>query len=126
MNAREIIKKHLEDMASRDANFRARYEDKDKSLDECLKYITEQARKQSVNRIACITSDEVFGWAVHYYQEKEVTPSGTEVKAEITAAPAKDPKEEDRSVPMPKPAATAKKKTKAKKTERKELDLFAF
>ena len=40
-----------------------------KSLDGCIKYITEQARKKAENNIAVIPDAEVFEWAVHYILE---------------------------------------------------------
>ena len=37
-----------------------------KSLDGCIKYIVEQARKKAENNVAVILDAEVFEWAVHY------------------------------------------------------------
>ena len=40
-----------------------------KSLDGCIKYITEQARKKAENNVAVIPDEEVYDWAVHYILE---------------------------------------------------------
>ena len=40
-----------------------------KSIDDCIKYITEQARKNAENNVAVISDAEVFEWAVHYILE---------------------------------------------------------
>ena len=40
-----------------------------KSLDGCIKYIVEQARKKAENNVAVIPDAEVYDWAVHYIQE---------------------------------------------------------
>ena len=40
-----------------------------KSLDGCIKYIVEQARKKAENNVAVIPDAEVFEWAVHYILE---------------------------------------------------------
>ena len=120
---RDYITEQLKDMAAQDENFKARYEDKDKSMDECVKYIFEQAKKQAENNCAAIDNAEVLNWAVHYYQEKDCKPKGN-VVAKVKASPS--------VVASPVPAKPQPKKTphKAKKAEPKakvvELSLFDF
>lgn len=43
---RDYITEQLKDMAAQDENFKARYEDKDKSMDECVKYILSKRRSK--------------------------------------------------------------------------------
>lgn len=118
---RDYITEQLKDMAAKDENFKARYEDKDKSMDECVKYIFEQAQKQAENNCAAIDNDEVLNWAVHYYQEKDCKPKGNVVAKVKASSPV---------VASPVPAKPQPKKTapKAKKAEPKakfiELNLF--
>ena len=120
---RDYITEQLKDMAAQDENFKARYEDKDKSMDECVKYIFEQAQKQAENNCAAIDNDEVLNWAVHYYQEKDCKPKGNVVAKVKASSPV---------VASPVSAKPQPKKTahKAKKTESKakvvELSLFDF
>ena len=120
---RDYITEQLKDMAAQDENFKARYEDKDKSMDECVKYIFEQAQKQAENNCAAIDNDEVLNWAVHYYQEIDCKPKGN-VVAKVKASPS--------VFASPVPAKPQPKKTphKAKKAEPKakvvELSLFDF
>lgn len=115
-------------MASKDANFKERYEDNEKSLDECMKYITEQARKQAVNNTACISNDEVYGWAVHYYQEKDIKPTKTEIKAKVVVPQKKEEenKPSAKVVELKKKVSIKKKEAKSGKAhkQRVELDLF--
>ena len=40
-----------------------------KTLDDCIKYIMEQARKRAENNVAVIPGVEVYDWAVHYILE---------------------------------------------------------
>ena len=40
-----------------------------KTLDGCVKYIIEEARKKAENNVAVIPDAEVFEWAVHYILE---------------------------------------------------------
>ena len=87
-----------------------------KTMKDCWSYITQQARKRAQNGCAMIEDAEVYGWAVHYFEEegnvkeeKTVTrskdlPVKTEVKkAEPKAgqkqAPAKKKKDETEMLP---------------------------
>lgn len=121
---RDYITEQLKDMAAKDENFKARYEDKDKSMDECVKYIFEQAKKQAENNCAAIDNDEVLNWAVHYYQEIDCKPNGNVVAKVKASSPVL-------AKPLPaKPQPKKKTAPKAKKAESKakvvELSLFDF
>ena len=64
------IKKHLDEIAQVDDSFAEAYEhDEKKSLDECCQFIISMAKKEGCSGYA---DDEVYGWAIHYYVEKEV------------------------------------------------------
>lgn len=78
-----VIKEYLDDLAAKDPAFARCYANPKKSLDECCSYICswayDKARSGGFNACAAIQSDEVFGQAVHYYQEINVSimpPSG--------------------------------------------------
>jgi hypothetical protein len=43
-----------------------------KSLEGCINYLKQEAKKQAVNGVACIPDDEVYGWAVHYILEDSI------------------------------------------------------
>ena len=115
---KELIKAHLEQMAERDSAFAERYKLETKSLDECLKYITSEARKQASNNCAAIEDAVVYGWAVHYYQEDGIKVE--KVKAKVVTP--KTPK-----AAKPKEVKPVKALVKDKKNESKciEMDLFA-
>ena len=128
----ELIKKYLEENASETLaekiNNGVRIE-KDgktlinkKSLDGFMKYASGEARKQAEKgaSAACVRSDVVFGWAIHYFEEESIVEKlynedGTEYKA---------PK------PVVKKTATATTSTYtppvAKKPESDQLSLFDF
>ena len=119
MDFKEIIKRHLDQMAQQDSAFAERYKDEKKSLDECLKYITSQARKQAKGNCAAVEDAVVYGWAVHYYQEKDIKVDNSAPKAKVTTPTAKEEK----------PAANIKPikaivKSKENKNKCVELDLF--
>lgn len=119
MTLQEYLEKKLGEMAQQDANFRERYEDKQKSIKNCLLYITQQAHKQAVNGCAAISDDDVLQMAVHYYQEKDVEPTQETVQAKVVATPKEETKPKT-AVLIPKPQPK-----KAKKVDNSlQLDLF--
>ena len=114
MDFKEIIKRHLDKMAEQDFAFAERYKNNKKSLDQCIKYIMSEAKKQAKNNCAAIEDAVVFGWAVHYYQEDDVKVD--EVKAKVVA-----PKQEKPTEIKPIKALVKDKKNNNKCVE---LDLF--
>lgn len=65
----ETIKAYLEEKAETDALFAVKFANPSKSVDECVTYIL-----NSVQKSGCcgFTDDEVFGMAIHYYEESEI------------------------------------------------------
>ena len=128
----ELIKKYLEENASETLaekiNNGVRIE-KDgkalinkKSLDGFMKYATDEAKKLAEKgaSAACVRSDVVFGWAIHYFEEESImgklyNEDGSEYKA---------PK------PVVKKTTTTSATTYtppvAKKPESDQLSLFDF
>lgn len=43
-----------------------------KTLAGCWEFIRKEARKQAMNGVAVIEDAEVFGWAVHYFEEDDI------------------------------------------------------
>lgn len=119
MTLQEYLDKELGEMAQQDENFRKRYEDKKKSMKNCLLYIMQQARKQAVGNSAAIASEDVLQMAVHYYQEEDVEPTQEAIPANVVAAPKEETKPKT-AVLIPKPQPK-----KAKKVDNSlQLDLF--
>lgn len=46
---------------------------KNKSLKDCWEYIKSLARKEAKNGCAVIDDETVYGWAIHYFDENELT-----------------------------------------------------
>lgn len=110
----ELIKKYLEENASETLadkiNNGVRIE-KDgktlinkKSLDGFMKYAADEAKKLAEKGAssACVRSDVVFGWAIHYFEEEAIieklyTASGEEYK---TAPTAKTPTQKPKQAPQ--------------------------
>ena len=68
------IKDHLEKMAAQDevfgAKFRAKCASEENSIEQCCGYIVAEVQKNhKKGNSAVLTDDEVFGMAMHYYDE---------------------------------------------------------
>lgn len=139
------IKDHLEKMAAQDEAFAEKYaakcEAEQDSISNCCKYITNEVQKKyKQGNSAVLTDAEVFGMAMHYYDE-DITPpkAGTNCtvvmsKAELTpedeeairqearaAAEAKIRNEEAEKIRREKEAA-AKKKEAAERKKKEEAE----
>lgn len=66
-NNQKIVLAYLEENAS--DSLVDRINSGKKTMKDCWSYITSQARKMAVNNCACIEDKEVFGWAVHFFEE---------------------------------------------------------
>lgn len=93
--AEQKLKDYLERRAKRDKAFAEMYANPDKSLAECIQYIKERAKEQAVNNAAFCDDEEVFSWAMHYYNEPDLKPAGN-VQAAMgtTSDKAENPKSE--------------------------------
>ncbi|MDE6860917.1 MAG: PcfK-like family protein [Duncaniella sp.] len=69
-SAKEAIRLHLENRAKDDAQVAVSYAKEGKNIDECFRYILSEARKRG--SAVCMTDEEVFGLAVHYYDEDDI------------------------------------------------------
>lgn len=92
-----------------------------KTLTGCLAFLCSQVRETAKSKYACCTDEEIYGWAVHYFEEEGIeadlwlNPDGTLYKKQtknVTAqivytAPAAEMKKE-------KPAAPKKSGKQAK------------
>lgn len=107
----KIIKQYLDQRAKEDELFAKSYAKEHKSLDECLKYINQQARKRAENNVAMIEDAEVYGWAVHYYDEDDIKVEGAVPQAQVTTS-------------VPSPAPTTKQSKPKSKPNAVQLTLF--
>jgi hypothetical protein len=101
------VQEYLEKRAAEDPQFAEKFNNPKKSLKECCKYIYGEAKKRAGgSSCVYIPQEEVFGWAVHYYDEDDIKVSGSGYtgSATVAAAPAVKPVE-----------LTAEQKAKAEK-----------
>ena len=67
---KDIIQKYLQQRSDEDALFAQRFANPKKSIDECCRYILGEARKRGTSVV--MSDAEVFGMAVHYYDEENI------------------------------------------------------
>jgi len=66
----DIIADYLKQRAEEDTLFAPKFANPNKSIDECCRYILGEARKRGT--AVAMSDSEVFGLAVHYYDEKDI------------------------------------------------------
>jgi hypothetical protein len=66
---KETIQAYLEKRATEDELFAVTYAKENKNLDECCNYVMKCAQDGGA---AGYADSEVFGWAVHYYDEDDI------------------------------------------------------
>ena len=76
------IKEYLDKKAKEDVGFAEKYSNEKKSIEECCKYILGEMRKKAKSGMYGATDAEVFGLAIHYYDEEDVKAE-KDVKADV-------------------------------------------
>lgn len=66
---KETIKAYLDKRAQEDELFAITYQKENKNIDECCNYVMECAKNGGCSGYA---DEEVFGWAIHYYDEDDI------------------------------------------------------
>lgn len=71
-----VIKAYLDERAANDPLFAKSYANEKKSVEECCKYIMGEACHNAISvdggKADGMTNEEVFGLAVHYYDEADI------------------------------------------------------
>lgn len=95
-HVKDAIKAYLDERAKNDEQFAQSYAKANKNIDECFDYVIGEVRKRG--NAVYMTDAEVFGLAVHYYDEDDIKinrlPEGTKLSA---SAPAVELSEEDKA-----------------------------
>jgi hypothetical protein len=86
-HVKDAIKVYLDERAKNDEQFAQCYAKANKNIDECFDYVIGEACKRG--NAVYMTDAEVFGLAVHYYDEDDIKinklPKGTHVNASTSA-----------------------------------------
>lgn len=70
-NFKKAIQNHLEQLAENDELFAETFKRKNKNIDDCVTYILNQVKASGCSGFA---DDEIFGMAVHFYDEDDIKP----------------------------------------------------
>lgn len=123
----DTIKNYLDSRAKEDSLFAETYKKENKSIEECCKYIMQQAQKmynKRVNGGIAIDRKTVYGWAVHYYDEDDIKLEGELERVEV-AAPSTIQNPISKEKPVQKKNERKKTKQERKKIfESRQLSLF--
>lgn len=118
------IKSYLEQRAKEDSLFAVSYAKENKSIDECCDYIVGEAKKRGGNAVV-MSDNEVFGMAVHYYDEDDIKVNK---QSNYKTATSQKPKEKVESVSKKDIASNStqsgKRKGKKKETSSLQFSLF--
>jgi hypothetical protein len=116
-----IINTHLQGLAASDPLFAETFKKPGKNIKDCVTYIMNTVRKSGRN---WVPDDEVFGMAVHYYDEDKIDIGGP-VSAKVSTSSNKlgpnPTKEETRRNGQNQPAPIVK----AKKAEKPPVKVAA-
>lgn len=138
----KIIKAHLDERAKSDPQFAVSYAKENKSIEQCWSYIMGEARKRATGSSCYMTDQEVFGLAVHFYDEDDLEIKSVKGKCKTSAKTTesgsanksrtrKESKVVKKMAAKPSVAESGSCKPKARKIRKPEkkvvqLDLFNF
>ena len=69
---KKALKQYLDDRAQSDALFAQAYAKEGKTIDDCANFVIGEVKKRASGGQYVATDEEVFGLAVHYYDEDNV------------------------------------------------------
>ena len=117
------IKEYLDGRAKADAKFAEKYSNGKKSIKECCRFIISEMRKKADGGCYGATDAEVYGLAVHYYDEPDLKfeDMGGEAKVVINREPTAEELEAAQKAEADKALKDAEEKArrKAEAEERK-------
>lgn len=70
-----------------------------KTMAGCFDYIKNEAKKKAVNGCACIEDQEVYGWAIHFFEEDAIKEGEIKQRAAVYEP---EPKKPEPKKPEPK------------------------
>lgn len=99
------IQEYLMFRANTEPTFAQTYQKPNKNIDDCVSYIINEVKKSGKNGFA---DDEIFGMAVHYYDEDSIVVDKKEHSGNIVINQKHDASRKDKE-PEAKPKAEPKK-----------------
>lgn len=81
---KQAIQTYLDERARVDELFASTYAKEGKTINECCDYIMGEVKKRG--NAVCMTDDEVFGLAVHYYDEDNIKVSKLSANGRVSVS----------------------------------------
>ncbi len=105
-----VIKNYLDKRAQDDSQFAITYAKPNKNIKECCKYIFQEVEKIKPKNEKCVglSDDEVYGMAVHYYDEDDIEVKGSKNMVETVQTTT------SKFVPSPEQVASEEKRKQRK------------
>lgn len=91
------IKEYLDQVADMDAAFALNYNNSDKNIEGCCRYIIGEMQKLAQNGCYGATDDEVYGLAVHFYMEDDLKNPAQSVNCSVISNQVFDLTEEEKA-----------------------------
>jgi len=120
---KKTINDHLLQLAANDSLFAETLKKPNKNIEGCITYIFNEVKKSGCNGFA---DEEVFGMAVHYYDEDDIKP-GNKINATVVVnhSVKRKPKSKVAEPVMEKPVVDKKPKV-VKMIPENQVSLFDF
>lgn len=120
---KETIKQHLDNFAAQDELFKNKYNNPNKSLDECISYIFQEVQKSGCNGF---TDAEVYNMATHYYDETDIkVDKGVTAPRVVVNHKPETPKDQAKAkAPEAEPIAKPIAKKKPNNSSTQQLSMF--
>lgn len=81
------IKTYLDDMAAKDKLFAKSYANPKKSIKDCCTYLMNEAKKAAKNGSIACKDEEIYGLAMHYYDEDDIEVGEAPANVEVVQVP---------------------------------------
>lgn len=98
------IKTYLDSAAEKDELFAKAYRNPKKNIKDCCTFLMNEAKKAAKNGSIACKDDEIYGLAMHYYDEEDIEVGEVPVNVEVVQVP------ESRVIVSPKKNKTTRKK----------------
>lgn len=92
---KDTIQKYLQERVVEDPLFAPKFANPQKSVDECCRYILGEARKKGNSVV--MSDAEVFGLAVHYYDEENIKVEKVSASCSVSSSPKVELTEEEKN-----------------------------
>lgn len=112
-NAQKVVLDYLE--ANVSEVLAEKIKSGNKTMDQCWTYIIGQAEKQKDGKVACISDMEVFGWAIHFFEEDKITAKEEKPAVKVVVSEKK-----------PEPKKVEKKKEEKTEMLPGQMSIFDF